>query len=158
MFAIPLGRGPNGEKLGYGVCRQLGELEVEFYDFRSNVLPTPEDVRRAHILFTTWVSNLPFKSGAWTKIGHLSLSGQLPVIFCKQDAETGALSLIEGGHARPATFEECEGREPAAMWNSAQIEARLTDHFCGRPNKRLEALKPKPFPNAPATANTPPGY
>jgi hypothetical protein len=137
VFAVPL-----GDKQGYGVCRLLDELDVEFYDFRSKTLPSVEDVRKASVLFTVWVSTLPLKTGAWTKIGHIDVIHHVPPIFCKQDAVTGALSLVQGGHTYPATFEQCQGRETAALWNSAQIEDRLNDHFAGRPNKRVEALRP----------------
>ncbi|MFM2125340.1 MAG: hypothetical protein RL328_1791 [Acidobacteriota bacterium] len=133
-----------GNKLGYGACRLLDELEVEFYDFRSKTLPSVDDVRKAPVLFTVWTSNLPLKTGAWTKIGHISITDYAPQIFCKQDPVTGALSLTQDGRETPATLADCEGRETAAIWNSAQIEGRLNDHFAGRPNPRVEALKPAP--------------
>lgn len=78
-------------------------------------------------------------------IGHAPLETELKATpwFFRQDVISKVLSLYQDGIERPATREECEGLERAAVWSAEHIENRLDDHLEGRTNKWIEALKIK---------------
>lgn len=109
-------------------------------------------VVRSGVLFRIDVMNAVVESGRWPVIGVVPLSADEVArreVFFKQNAISGAFSLYSEDRvtkqvfSQPATFEECEGLERAAVWDASHVEDRLRDYFSGRPNKWVESLKPR---------------
>ena len=140
IFAIPL-----GDDCGYGYCRHLSGALTEFFKTQSKNQLNADDVKDWSVLFTVWVMDKPFRSASWPKIGNREVEELSPPIFFKQDSISKRLSLYQDGRETPATLEDCQGLENAAIWSANHIEDRLRDHFAGRPNKWVESLKPKGF-------------
>jgi hypothetical protein len=133
--------------IAYG--RLLLPPMFEFFDLRGGGL---DAIPSAEVLFRIDVMTTAIKSGRWPVIGVIPLSaserGHLEVFF-KQNPLTGALSFYSENRlskqvlTSPATFEECERLERAAVWDPTHVEDRLRDHFAGRPNKWVESLRPR---------------
>jgi hypothetical protein len=66
--------------------------------------------------------------GAWLPVGPEE--AEIPDQF-HQDAPTGACYLVDRHphrhRRRPATVDECEGRERATIWTTAQVVERIQD-------------------------------
>lgn len=137
IVEIPL---PNGRR---GYARVLKSPLMAFYSIRSEGSLVPTEILGQPVAFKVWVMNSAISSGRWSVIGHAPLETELAAMpwFFKQDAISKALSLYQSGVERPATKEECEGLERAAVWSAQHIESRLEDHLEGRTNKWLEAMK-----------------
>ena len=124
--------------------RVLPEPLIAFYDLRTtDAQPTPESLAQQPVLWRLWVANKAVESGRWRGFGHLPLTENLleePVFF-KKDPITKATSLYQGTREWPATLEECEDLECAAVWDPQHVEDRLRDHFGGRPNKWVQMLR-----------------
>lgn len=132
----------NGSKC---YARVLSKPLMAFYSFRSDSsLDVPQIIEQA-IAFKIWVMNSAVTSGRWRVIGYAPLEQEHEVSpwFFKQDAISKALSIYQNGIERPASREECEGLECAAVWSAEHVESRLEDHFAGKANKWVEALKIK---------------
>lgn len=135
----------NGE---YSFARVL-ETDVAFYNLKSTHIPSIQEILSTPILFRIHVMDYAIKSARWPVIGHASLEDELqePSMYFKQDPINGELSLYTESdgdyYERPATREECEGLECAAVWDPEHVEDRLRDHFAGVPNKWEESLKIK---------------
>ena len=136
VFAIPL---PDGS--GHAFCRYLDKLLTEFFDLRSMDVPTIDEVVKAPVAFSVWVSKTALAS--WQKIGHISPPPRPSPLFFKQDSITRRLSLWDNGRESPADLAGCAGLECAAVWSAEHIVDRLQDHFAGRQNKWVESLAPK---------------
>lgn len=81
----------------------------------------------------------------WAPIGRLPLEASLrpPEAQAVWD-DAGTCQIIDAeGEMRPATPEECEGLEPAAVWEPEHIADRLQDAFAGRENRWLRDLRPR---------------
>jgi hypothetical protein len=92
------------------------------------------------------VMNHAITSGRWSRVANAPLDAALlqPPTFFKQDVmNPNLLSLYRAGEETPASRDECEGLERAAVWEPEHIEDRLRDHYHGRPNKWVESLKLK---------------
>jgi hypothetical protein len=48
-----------------------------------------------------------------------------PPPSCVRDPISGAMQIYHHGHMRPATPAECEGLEPAAVWDFHHLVDRL---------------------------------
>lgn len=148
IIEIPLGRG----RRAFG--RLLYEPLVEFYDLEIRD-SDPIDLERiidAPVAFTIYVMNSAVTTGRWSKVGKVPLTDaeRVTVVrFSKEDAMTGELSiywedpLSDEVHDIPASREECEELEPAAVWSAEHVEDRLRDHFDGRVNKWVESMRLK---------------
>lgn len=139
IVEIPL---PSGRR---GYARVLKSPLMAFYSVQSEGSLSPREILRQPVAFKVWVMTSAVTSGRWSVIGHAPLETELestPTFF-KQDAISKTLSLCQGGIERPATKEECEGLERAAVWSAQHIESRLEDHLAGRTNKWLDAMKLK---------------
>jgi hypothetical protein len=138
VLQIPLGDGASA----FG--RVLTNPLIGFYDLRSETVPPIEQIIAAPILFKLWVMRYTVAKGRWHVLGHVPLSHDLLVepLFFKKDALTGALTIYRDrtGEEVPATLEECEGLECAAVWDPEHLEDRLRDHHAGRPCRWLKAL------------------
>lgn len=102
-------------------------------------------------LFTLMVMRSAVTSGRWPVVGKTDIPNHLqaPPKFAKQDAFTGQTFIYQvipelaPLYERPATREECEGLEIAAVWSAEHVEDRLRDHFAGVPNRWVESMKLK---------------
>lgn len=126
--------------------RVLPEPIVAFYDSRSDTTPEIEEILSAKVLFKIWVMSHAITSGRWKIIGSLPLEENLKVdpSFFKQDPIDGSLSVYRLDEETPATRQECEGLERAAVWIPEHVEDRLRDFYAGVPNRWVESLKLKP--------------
>jgi hypothetical protein len=125
--------------------RVLQEPLIAFYDVYSNGQPQIGKLADSSVLWRLWVYNYAVEDGRWQVIGNRSLTHDLLVepVFYKQDPITKAMSLYQGTREWPATLEECEGLECAAVWEPEHIEERLIDHFEGRTNRWVVLLQPE---------------
>ncbi len=130
---------------GTGYARILPDPLMAFYDVRATAPLDCAAVVAHPIAFKIWVMHSAISSGRWRIVGNLPLGPELDVApwFFKQDALSKKLSLYRDGAGRPATLEECQGLERAAVWSAEHVESRLSDHLAGRPNKFVESLRLK---------------
>ena len=139
IVEVPLSDGQSA----YG--RVLKSPLVAFYAIQAKA-PLPVDqIVAAPVAFKVYVVHSAVKSGRWKIVGHAPLEDvlQKSPSFYKVDSITKQLSLYHHGQTVPATVEQCEGLECAAVWSAEHVESRLTDFFAGRPNKWVEALSIK---------------
>jgi hypothetical protein len=141
-----------GNKIAYGLV--LREPLVAIFDrlFAEGDDVQPSELLRIPIAFILMVMNSAVTSGGWPVVGHVCIPDELrqPPAFCKQDPIDGKLSIYQElgdlapSYERPATLEECEGLEAAAVWGPGHVEDLLRDHFAGRPNIWAKSLRIRP--------------
>ena len=139
VLRIPLSDGDHG----YGFERPHGLVTV--VDSKGKADLSPEHIVQLTPLFTIFVMDRAIKSGRWPVIGHVELSESwlTPVKFFRQDQlKPERLSIAcSDGTEFPSDLKGIEGLEKAAVWSAEHVEDRITDHFAGRPNPWLQALK-----------------
>jgi len=117
---------------------------IAFYQAKSPPILSVEEIVNRPILFKIWVMDYAISNGIWPVIGHVPLTKELLVEsrFFKRDAITESLTIYRDstGEEIPASKQECEGLECAAVWDPEHVVDRLRDHFAGRPNKWLESV------------------
>jgi hypothetical protein len=132
---------------GYTYYGRLLEFPwAVFYDHRGEA---PEDDPSAVVdhapLFTVAAHKDLLAEGEWEGIGVVPLDGSLrppKEQFIQDDLDPDDCQIInDEGEMRPATREECEGLEAAAVWEPEHLAERLVDHYAGRPNEWVESLK-----------------
>ncbi|MDN3649150.1 immunity 26/phosphotriesterase HocA family protein [Reinekea marina] len=125
--------------------RVLNEPLMAFYDCKSENVLDVNDVISRPILFRIWVMNNAIESGRWQVLGNIPLDLELEETprFFKQNSLSKKLSIYFEGEETPATKEECQGLERAAVWDPEHVEDRLRDYFAGVPNQWVESLKVK---------------
>lgn len=130
LLSIQLGNGREA------VAQMLDRPEMAFFDPGN----------RHKVLFRLWVMNSAYNSGRWKRIGEEVVPATLEVSVprYKVDPINGDLSIRQDDVERPATPEECEGLECAAVWSANHVEDRLNDFLDGVPNKWVDSLSPKP--------------
>ena len=140
VVAIPLGDG------SYGFGRVLRTPLVAFYDLRKSNISELQDVLCAPVAFIVAVMKYALNDGDWPVIGYAPLEEALmkEPLFFKKDGISGSLSIYRdsSGVFTPASREQCEGLECAAVWDRCHLVDRLIDHFAGRPNKWVESMRP----------------
>lgn len=140
ILEIPLG---NGQR---AFARILKNPLVAFYDLKADKTPAIDFIVSKPVAFKVWVMNSALTDGKWPIIGTKPLTPDLeesPTFF-KRDPISGKLSIYtKGGCEKPATLQECEGLECAAVWDPKHLTDRLNDHFANRPNKWVESMKPR---------------
>lgn len=131
----------------FSFARVLREPMIAFYGLRVESIPDIETILSTPILFKVPVMNYAVTSGQWEVIGSRPLEPDLLTItyFWKYDviAEKYSISNDVDDKEVPATKEECQGLERAAVWEPENVEDRLRDHFAGVPNIWVESLKLK---------------
>lgn len=139
VFRIDLGDGT------YSFGQVLESPLFVFFDLRSESDLSPEEITSNTPLFLLWVMKYAMTSGVWPVIGQAEISPLIDEkpIFYRQDAISGKLSIYHtGGKEEPATPQEIEGLERAAVWDPSHVVDRLNDHFAGRPCKWLQPIRP----------------
>ena len=136
FLLIPLGDGT----FGYG--RLLDDPNVAFYRYRTEQPEADLDkIAASPIAFT--IASRTAKT--WEPIGRRELEEVLlkPVVRFSQDrADFRQCTIYDNHHnVRNASPEECEGLEPAAVWEPSGVVQRLLDVFAGRPNEDVEHMK-----------------
>lgn len=149
MVRIDLGDG----RCGYG--RQLTGPTVEFYDRPGDPVEPVDllDLATGPVAFRIWVMDRAFRrQGGWELLDVVPLTDaeQAEVHRYANQDPGGRITIYytnpATGHSgeRPATFEDCQHLERAAVWSAEHVEDRLRDHFDGHPNKWVESLRLKP--------------
>lgn len=136
IVKIDLGDGLHG----YG--RYL-ESVFAFYDCFSNDDVAISKIIGSKVLFKLWVMDYATKKGRWPVIGNVPLEECMKEKpkFYKQDPITKKLYIyVDCINDIPATREECEGLECAAVWDPEHVEDRLRDFLAGRPCKWLKTV------------------
>ncbi len=134
---------------GYHSYARILEAGLAFYDIRTKEdITDMKRIIQKPILFITEVYNHAITKGRWPKVGKVPLEDTLkkvPLKFIQDPIKPEEISIYDPntGNIRPATREECEGLERAAVWEPEHIEDRLRDHYAGVPNKWVESLKIK---------------
>ena len=140
VVSIPLSGGQ------HGYAWMMESPLMAFFDYRSFAPVPVEELVKKPIAFKIWVMRHTVTDGLWPVVGHASVPATLlePPEFFKQDPLNGKLSIThDGGDERPATLEECQHLECAAVWEPRHVVDRLEDHFAGRKNRWVESLRPK---------------
>ncbi|WP_426757331.1 immunity 26/phosphotriesterase HocA family protein [Myxococcus sp. Y35] len=130
---------------GYTAFGQvLSEPLVAFYDLKSRDVPPVEEITVCPVLFVVNVMNYAVTRGEWPVIGRAPVDAELVegLRFGKVDhyGDEHCVVLWDG-RQEPASLEEAEALEPAAVWDPSHVVDRLNDHYAGRPNKWLESLR-----------------
>lgn len=133
-----------GGYLAFG--RVLENPDFAFYDIRAKQAPPLEAILRAPVAFRVWVFRAAVTSGRWRVIGTAPLEAHLSmaVPYFKRGSISGkgeGLYVYSRGEERPATREECETLEVAAVWAPEHVEDRLRDHFAGRPCRWVAGMR-----------------
>jgi hypothetical protein len=147
IICIPLGDSQ------YGFGRVLEEAVFAFYNLKCDKVPDVSRILSARVIFKVPVMDNSVTSGRWPIVGHAELEPELSVApkFFMEDVITGRLSIYHQGEITPATPEECDKLEAAAVWEPHQVECRLRDYFAGVPNATYEWLRPGRIPGGPST-------
>lgn len=133
----------------FGFAWVLNSPLVEFLDLRRRAgdFPTVDEIVRSPIAFRIWVMKSAVTSGKWPRVGHVPVPAHAlkPPWFFKQDSINGKIyKTLTGAEEVPATANEVEGLECAAVWSAIHVEERLRAHFEGRPSTFFESMKVKP--------------
>ncbi len=126
--------------LSYGIVIEFPL--VAFFDLRASGRPSLEDILSSEVLFRIWVMRSALGRSGWPVMGYTSVPPQLTGTpsFYKFDSIARKFSLYSNGVETPATREQCLPLECASVWSASHVEARLADHFAGRPNRWVESL------------------
>lgn len=138
VVSIPLGDGQ------FGFARVLPEPLVEFYDLRSSKIPTAEEITSSPVLFTLYVMNSAITRARWEVVAHSAVdvaNFESPFFFKQDPMDPSSVCLYRDGQEFPGTAAKAKRLERAAVWSAEHVEERLRDHFAGRPNVSVEALR-----------------
>lgn len=139
IVKIDLGKGYHS----YGIV--LNDPLMAFYDIRTKENLDINAISEIPVLFMVWVMNYAITDGDWEVIGNVPLgkfSGVNPAFF-KKDIITKEYSIIYSNSSddMPASKEDCELLECAAVWNPEHIVDRINDKFDGKTNIWVESLR-----------------
>lgn len=118
QVALPDGR------FAYG--RVLLDAGVAFYRHMSRAPGEPPIGSRDYLFVVGVYDDLPGR--AFPIVGHDPAQGpddDWPPPNCVRDPITGATSIYHKGEMYPAPEEDCEGLEPAEIWDADDIIERL---------------------------------
>lgn len=106
-----------------------------------------EQIAASPVLFVVAVMDRAVKTGRWQIIDRIPLEEseiRIPDQFMQDRFNPLKCRIIDSsGTSREATIEECEGLEPAAVWEAEHVEQRIRDHYAGRKNVYVESMKLK---------------
>ena len=115
---------PNGRH-AYG--RVLKDASVGFYR-GTTAEPRHPPIGSRDYQFVVGVYDDVVKSKKCPVVGHdpsQAIDDEWPPPYCVRDPITGRVQLYHKGVMRPATNDECRGREPAAAWDYHHLVDRL---------------------------------
>lgn len=131
ILAVSLGDGTSTFAL------TLPEADFAFFDARTTEAIPPTDLLLKSVLFRVAVHKSAWVSGRWTKVSKVAVPPELQEPQSKfiQDAlNPGRFEIYVAGTTRPATREECEGLERAAVWEPEHVEERIRSYYAGMPS------------------------
>jgi len=133
------------DKKHHTYARILADAGLAFYDIVAEEdITDMKKIASKPILFIVAVYRDAITKGRWQKVGKMPLEPELrrcPPQFIHDSIDPTKFSIYEDGKIRPATREECEGLERAAVWEPEHVESRIRDHYAGVPNIWVEHLK-----------------
>jgi Immunity protein 26 len=115
---------PNGY---YAYGRVLRDASIAIYDALTSEPQHPPIGSRAY-RFVVGVYDDVLRSDDVAIVGRdpgLSEADDWPPPYCVRDPISGATKIYHHGSMRPATAEECNDLEPAAVWDLPHIIDRL---------------------------------
>ena len=119
----------------FGFGQVLAPPLFAFFDLRSGETPTIDRILESGIAFSILVMDYAVTDGDWPVIGHAEVPPEVneePPFF-KQDPISGALSITyTGAEEEPATPDDIEGMECAAVWEPEHFVDRS---FCRTPEQ-----------------------
>ena len=125
-----------------GLARVLAEPFIAVFDFRGERTQIPASADEIPVLFVIAVHQNSLRD--WkivADVGHTKKI-KIPEQFMQDEISPQECQIINAdGEIRAATTKECEGLEPAAVWEASHIVSRLNDYFSGRPNAFVEQMK-----------------
>jgi hypothetical protein len=124
----------------------LPDATFAFYDSRGKAELPVEEIVGLPVLFQLSVMDHAITDGRWPVVGRLPLNSEVTNVrprFIQDRLRPDKFSIYEAGTIRPASREECDGLESAAVWEPSHVEDRLRDHYAGRSNEWVESLRVK---------------
>lgn len=124
----------------------LHNASVGVFNIKTTADILVSDILDADILFIVAVYNSAITSGRWQKIGKTKLDDRfttLPLQFIQDQTNPASIEIYDPntGLARKASKEECLHLERAAVWEAAQVESRILDHFNATGNVWVKQLQ-----------------
>lgn len=112
-------------------ARVLPNAQLAVYELRvkPGTKVEPQQLLGTKVAFVTAVMSSEYHRDEWVVSGWAALEPQLerPFYYSMKDRFTGAYSLYRSsdGAIEPASKEQCEALEPAAVWDAEHIDERL---------------------------------
>lgn len=129
-------------------ARVLGQSQVAVYAIHTKAdesLASYDDVYRSNILFVVTVRKTAWSRSNWKVVDVRALESSLlaPRKYFLKDKASGKFFVYSShdGSQVPASFEECQSLEAAAVWEPSHIEERISDAIAGRPSLLVDRLK-----------------
>jgi len=121
----------------------LEEPECAFFSLESKKPDCAESAIVSNLLFRAWVHKSSYKQ--WSKACNFPVAASLAekIPRFKKNALNGRPSIYIDGKETPATFDEVQGLECAAVWEHEHIISRISDQLSGKGNSWLASLQPR---------------
>ena len=131
------------ENGNYCYAQALEEPEFAFFSLESAEPNEAASAIESDVIFRLWVHKSAPKK--WVKCSAHQIAEHLcgPVPRFKQSPISGKLSIYIAGQESPATYEQVQGLECAAVWEHEHIVSRVSDQLAGKTNKWLQSHLPK---------------
>ena len=98
-------------------------------------------------LFTVYVNKNSLKKDNnfvfVENILDLDYKFEIPFFFIQSPLDFKKISIIKGSQEKKATYNEAQGLERSATWETSQIKTRIIDFYENRLNKISEFMKLK---------------
>jgi hypothetical protein len=121
----------------YSYCMKIDRGEYAFFNHKSSIDITIDEIIKKDILFIVGVSRHTPRDGNWVKIGkdkEFSQSIEVPNSFTyDKHAKINKFSIYitEIGELRSSSLEEIKDLEMTASWDYHHIKDRLRDSYLG---------------------------
>jgi hypothetical protein len=128
VLAVPLGDGTNTFAL------TLPEADFAFFDARTTESTAPVDLLLKPVLFRVAVHKSAWSTARWPRVSKVVVPAELETPqprFIQDALHPERFEIYLAGAIRPASRAECEGLEPAAVWEPEHVEERLRSHYAG---------------------------
>lgn len=130
----------------YYYAQILKSKGCAFFDFKSEKpINNHSILNDVNILFILRVYDDVITKGRWIKVGKLDIRDELqtePFKFIQDSLNPKSFELYNPntGEIIPATREQVEGLECAAVWEAEHVEDRIRDYYDGKPNVWVQQL------------------